>query len=515
MANLFGDEGFDYPLLYVDGEWVYWPQDILIGTNDADYIFGGKAEDVIWAAGGNDYVEGGPGADVMWGGDGWDTLFYTKSAVGVIVSLATGTGSGGEAEGDQFAGFEAVIASPYDDILVGDDWTNSLQGQDGNDILWGEGGDDLLWGGGDNDTLMGGSGADHLDGDLGIDTAAYDYSPTGVFVALFTGVAKDGDAAGDTFNSIENLSGSGYADTLWGDNGPNVLEGNAGDDLFMGFGGDDTINGGWGSDTVSYYDSGVGVGVDLNFGWGFDSSGGIDTLISIENIIGSSHDDSLHGNGEVNTLKGMEGDDHLWGYGGGDTLDGGAGNDTVWYADCSAGVFVNLADGWGSAEGDTDALISIENLVGSKFADVLWGDDTNNALKGASGDDTLSGGEGKDTLVGGGGVDYLTGGLGADIFVWESHGETGITSSTMDFISDFDPRQFDKIDLHEIDADQTIRGNQDFTFIGAADFSAPGQIRYANDGVDTFIFMNTHPNPDTQEAIRISGLHTPDASWFV
>ena len=69
-------------------------------------------------------------------------------------------------------------------------------------------GDDLLSGASDNDTLMGGSGADHLAGDLGIDTAAYDYSPAGVFVALITGVAKGGDATGYTFDSIENLSGS-------------------------------------------------------------------------------------------------------------------------------------------------------------------------------------------------------------------------------------------------------------------------------------------------------------------
>ena len=82
---------------------------------------------------------------------------------------------------------------------------------------------------------MGGSGADHLAGDLGIDTAAYDYSPAGVFVALITGVAKGGDATGYTFDSIENLSGSGYADTLLGGQRPQRTR-NAGDD---------TINGGW------------------------------------------------------------------------------------------------------------------------------------------------------------------------------------------------------------------------------------------------------------------------------
>ena len=137
-------------------------------------------------------------------------------------------------------------------------------------------------------------------------------------------------------------------------------------------------------------------------------------------------------------------------------------------------------------------------------------------LEGRAGDDYLAGGEGKDTLIGDAGADYLTGGPGGDTFVWHSSAETGTTSPTMDFISDFDPRQGDKIDLRAIDADQTtVRGNEDFTLIGPADFSAPGQIRYANDGVDTFIFLNTDADLGMDAAIRISGLHTPDASWFV
>ena len=82
----------------------------------------------------------------MYGGDGDDLLSYVSSNTAVIVSLASGTGSGGEAEGDVFAAFEDVLGSPYDDILIGDGGANALYGQFGNDILWGEGGDDKLYG---------------------------------------------------------------------------------------------------------------------------------------------------------------------------------------------------------------------------------------------------------------------------------------------------------------------------------------------------------------------------------
>ena len=253
MATLFGDLGL-YPVVYDGNEWVAIPEDFLVGTDDDDEIFGRDANDILFGEGGNDLIEGGPGADIMVGGDGdKDVLYYLGSDGGVMVSLATGTGTCGDAQGDLFYGFESVIGSDYDDILVGDDGGNFLQGEDGNDILWGEGGDDHLYGGSGADTLMGGSGADHLDGgveDVGwdYDTADYSYSPAGVFVSLLSGKASGGDAAGDTFVSIENLSGSGYDDTLWGDNGANVLEGRAGDDTFKGFGGADTIDGGWGSE---------------------------------------------------------------------------------------------------------------------------------------------------------------------------------------------------------------------------------------------------------------------------
>src|SRR5262249_44179800 len=157
------------------------------------------------------------------------------SSAGVVASLSAGVGVGGHAEGDTYAGIENLVGSEYADALVGNDGFNSLYGQWGDDFLDGGGGDDYMNGGSDNDTLKGGGGADVLQGGLGIDTASYYESPEGVFVVLgLPGLG--GDAEGDTFGGIENLTGSVYADTLWGDDGINELMGMAGNDRLNGYG---------------------------------------------------------------------------------------------------------------------------------------------------------------------------------------------------------------------------------------------------------------------------------------
>jgi serralysin len=113
---------------------------------------------------------------------------------------------------------ENLVGSAYADALGGDDDSNSLSGLSGDDFLDGGDGDDTLWGGSGNDTLKGGGGADALKGEIGIDTASYYESPEGVTAALGIGGAG-GDAEGDTFQEIENLTGSIYADILLGDDG--------------------------------------------------------------------------------------------------------------------------------------------------------------------------------------------------------------------------------------------------------------------------------------------------------
>jgi Ca2+-binding RTX toxin-like protein len=414
MAEIIGTNGDDK----IGG----WMAD-LSTTDDGDIIHGLDGDDYIWAGAGNDliyggdhsdriygndgddFLSGGRGADTLdgdssFGADGIDTAMYAESGAGVLVSLASGDGSGGSAEGDVLVGIENISGSSYDDTLIGDGENNELSGGGGddvleggggvdtlngeadNDILKGGGGADTLNGGGGADTLKGGGGADTLNGGNGNDTASYDDSADGVWVLLYTDEAAGGDAEGDELNNIENVTGSDHADVLWGDDGANVLRGmdgsdmlkgwggadtldaGSGDDLLAGGGGGDTLNGGNGNDTAEYTDSPSGVSLWLSGGQAGD--GGYaqgDTLTSIENLTGSAHGDFLNGNDGNNLLRGLDGNDTLWGYGGADTLNAGGGSD------------------W---------------LLGGNGSDTLRGENGNDYLDGGSGADTLVGGSGND-----------------------------------------------------------------------------------------------------------------------
>jgi len=88
-----------------------------------------------------------------------------------------------------------------------------------------------------------------LFGDGGIDTASYATAAAGVVANLAAPAGNAGEAAGDTYGSIENLTGSGFADTLTGDAGANTLDGGAGNDILSG-GKDDGGETGFSHDTA-------------------------------------------------------------------------------------------------------------------------------------------------------------------------------------------------------------------------------------------------------------------------
>jgi Ca2+-binding RTX toxin-like protein len=72
-------------------------------------------------------------------------------------------------------------------------------------------------------------------------------------------------------------------------------------------------------------------------------------------------------------------------------------------------------------EGGTDSFVSIENLTGSAFNDVMVGNGAANTLIGGLGLDVLMGGGGDDVLMGGQiAANQLHGGLGNDWFVLDA-----------------------------------------------------------------------------------------------
>ena len=130
----------------------------------------------------------------------------------------------------------------------------NIVGNSGNNLLIGTSEDDTISGLDGNDTLNGGLGADVLDGGLGNDTASYFNAIIGVTADLVTPGNNTGEAAGDTYISIENLSGSAFDDELRGNGGNNFLVGGLGADV---------LNGGAGSDFASYQNAPIGVTADL------------------------------------------------------------------------------------------------------------------------------------------------------------------------------------------------------------------------------------------------------------
>jgi Ca2+-binding RTX toxin-like protein len=345
-------------------------------------------------------------------------------------------------------------------------------------------GHDVLTGGGKNDTfyLVVDEITDTVDGRDGNDTIDYSGSKYAVRIDLLNGsvtatfhhqypISYDATVTVTQVQNIENAAGSIYGDTIYGTNGSNTLDGNTGDDWLYGRDGNDTLLGGAGvdhlyggnqddtliggtgndyisggaglGDTVSYADADRGTGVALNLS-NRDGLNGLaanqalldnhvsifetDTVVGVENAIGTGYSDYVVGGSEENVLDGGAGNDWLLGHGGNDTLIGGDGDDhlfghegadrlvggngsdwacyydEIWDWDMSVNpgtVVISLANPslntWWAA-GDT--YDGIENIEGSSFNDVITGDDHDNIIVDTTGSNKLYGNGGKDTLVG-------------------------------------------------------------------------------------------------------------------
>lgn len=199
------------------------------------------------------------------------------------------------------------------DTLYGGAGKDALYGESGNDSLFGGSGNDLLDGGSDNDTLNGSTGDDQLLGGSGNDSL-----DGGSDNDVLSGGSGDDQLLGGTGN--DQLDGGSNNDILNGGSGDDRLLGGSGNDQFEGGSGADVINGGSGTDSASYTTSETAVVVNLvtNVNTGGDAAG--DTLIGVENLIGSSYNDTLTGDAGANVITGGAGADILTGGSGIDTF---------------------------------------------------------------------------------------------------------------------------------------------------------------------------------------------------
>jgi Ca2+-binding RTX toxin-like protein len=308
-----------------------------IGGSGGDVLIGNSAPNVLDGGEGNDTLSGSAGADTLDGGPGNDTGSFLDGAGSVTASLATGTTTGGSGS-DTLIAIENLTGSNHDDSLTGDGNANRLNGAQGNDFLNGGAGNDTLDGGAGNDRLWGGTGADSL---LGGDGSDFYYV----------------DDAGDSVTETNANPGTGGTDQVFTylaaytlgthvENGRILatgaanLTGNALDNLLDAGTGNNLLDGAGGNDTASYLyavsgTSPASASASRQQHQLQSRTTGHRRLRQrhtrrIENLTGSTYDDSLTGDANANRLNGVQGNDFLDGGAGNDTLDGGAGNDRLW-----------------------------------------------------------------------------------------------------------------------------------------------------------------------------------------
>ena len=396
-------------------------------------------------------------------------MSYEGSAEGVSVWLKYNSAWGGDAAGDQLDSIENLVGSAHGDTLGGDDSDNVINGLAGENHLYGYGGNDVLWGGDDKDSLDGGEGADVLKG----------------------------------FGGNDFLIGGTQADTMWGGTGDDLYSVDNAGDVVTEFAGE-------GSDTVwASIDYTLGDQVEnltlVNIG-GLNGTGN-----DLDNVIvGNDYTNLLNGGGGVDTIAGNAGDDIIDGGANADTMLGGQGFD-IFIVDDPGDVVLEYA---GEGLDQVQTSVSYALTAGSEV-EVLYADQTTTAainLVGNELDNFLAGNDGVNIIAGGLGLDTLRGEGSGDVFLWSSVAES--RSNNPDVVIDFNRAEGDLLHFTNMDADDTVAGDQIFTFIGTAAFTAPGQINWFTDGTDTFIQLNTNADLAADSVIKVNGVQTVDASWF-
>lgn len=308
------------------------------------------------------------------------------------------------------------------------------------------------------------------------------------------GNGGDDDIYGRTGNDF--VAGDNGNDYLDGGRGRDVLVGGAGtNDLYGGLGADTflmaPVVGGHSDDFIIDFDHGIDK-IDVT-AWGASSLDQIKFLMSTDRF------------GDANLNAFYNGFDHYLTIQ--DVTKSEVRADDFVFSDLDAQVIkgTNYRDTlFGSTDGD--------RIVGAGGNDIVLGGDGSDVLNGGVGNDTLVGGSGKDRLTGSAGADDLIGGVGADTFVFRHISDS--TPDSTDWIYGYN-HGTDHIDLSLLDVNKSAAGIQTFDFIGQADFTAAGQLRYEHDGNHTIIYGNTDLGSGAEFEIVLNKIVNLDATDFM
>jgi len=434
--------------------------DTITGGGGNDTIDGGTGDDSLGGGGGNDTIDGGDGNDtfigslgndVIHGGAGSNTLDYSNLDDTHSITVAFNTSGVGTVS------LDSTSTQTFDNIQV----LKGTAGLDTLDYRTLGGATVALNENNgvvtieypiDNDTAeVIVSGFERI---ILNDAPSYD---GGIYLSTATLSGLMGTGSGTfTLDASHMKSNSLSLNANGVDSSFNLsVIGGGADDYITGGAGADTLQGGAGTDTLNYHaETGGGA---ISFGYDVDTqtatitdtNGHTDTVSGIENVRLNDVDYSGGLNLTTGLLDAMmdadattfildasentnaftvdasdvcddynlfilgsnEGDNVITGGGGndtiqggsstdGDTLSGGGGINTISYENATGIVTVTLdnSDVQATGGGGRDLLSNFQNIIGSKYNDILTGDDGNNVIEGGQGDDVLVGGLGNDTV---------------------------------------------------------------------------------------------------------------------
>jgi len=325
----------------------------------------------------------------------------------------------------------APVGTDGDDVLIGDYWNDDISGGAGNDQIDGGDGDDNLYGDAGDDTLRGGAGNDLLVDDGGADSV---------------NAGEDDDVI---------LAGS--ADSS-----------------------NDQLDGGLGNDTLNYSSAMSPVTFDFVAGTASSLSSGIDTFTGIEQIIGTTGDDTFVLGGDFISIQGGNGSDSyvLAGEGAGTTTivefpfatgtneltlrDLNPNDVTISFIPSSyfsatvlqimvktTGAIIDVPSDFVMQDADGNKVFGIGSL---RFADgTVWNSvELSNAawIRGTDNDDVIDNSEASDTIDAGKGDDFIKFGGGSDRIIYR----TGDGSDTLQ-IGNFNPESPAILDMVDLDRD--------------------------------------------------------------